>query len=212
MLRAFFFPLLVSSVLTGSLQAQEAVATFQRHAAGLSTFSALFGQRSSSTGFSPCLGLPNGVFETCLRSRRDRQYASLLPYYASNYQPFWYEQSDARPASTAALPVVIEQRAHGPASSGEKPMAKSQVIEIPGATNSTAAKSLPPTIFLLTNGERVESHQFLLTVSNLSVSVDRHRRRIPLDMLDIEATKAANRQRGINLQIPADRNELVLSF
>jgi len=130
----------------------------------------------------------------------------------SNYQPFWYEQSDVRPPTTAAIPVVIEQREGGPATSGEKALAKSQVIEIPSAKNSTAARLLPPTIFILTNGERVESHRFFLTVSNLSISVDRHRRRIPLDMLDIEATKAANRQRGINLQIPADQNELVLSF
>lgn len=108
--------------------------------------------------------------------------------------------------------MVIEQREGGPATSGEKALAKSQVIEIPSAKNSTAARLLPPTIFILTNGERVESHRFFLTVSNLSISVDRHRRRIPLDMLDIEATKAANRQRGINLQIPADQNELVLSF
>jgi hypothetical protein len=31
-------------------------------------------------------------------------------------------------------------------------------------------------------------------------------------MLDIEATVSANHQRGIELRIPADRNEISLSF
>jgi hypothetical protein len=31
-------------------------------------------------------------------------------------------------------------------------------------------------------------------------------------MLDIDATVTANRERGIDLRIPADRNEISLSF
>jgi hypothetical protein len=64
----------------------------------------------------------------------------------------------------------------------------------------------------LANGERLEARRFLLTASNLSVSVDRHERTIPLDMLDLEATIAANRERGIELRVPADRTEIFLSF
>ena len=41
---------------------------------------------------------------------------------------------------------------------------------------------------------------------------DFFQRTIPLDMLDINATIAANREREVDLRIPADRNEISLSF
>ena len=71
---------------------------------------------------------------------------------------------------------------------------------------------LPPTIFILANGERLETRRFLLTASNLSFSIGRQQRTIPLDRLDLDATIAANHERGIDLRIPADRNEISLSF
>jgi hypothetical protein len=52
----------------------------------------------------------------------------------------------------------------------------------------------------------------VLTASNLSASLDRHQRTIPLDILDINARFAANRERGIDLRVPADRDEISLSF
>ena len=71
---------------------------------------------------------------------------------------------------------------------------------------------LPPTIFILANGERLETRRYVLTVSRLSVNIERRQRTLPLDMLDIDATIAANRERGIDLQIPIDRTEISLSF
>ena len=71
---------------------------------------------------------------------------------------------------------------------------------------------LPPTIFILANGERLETRRFLLTASNLSFNIGRQQRTIPLDRLDLDATVAANQERGIDLRIPADRNEISLSF
>jgi hypothetical protein len=46
----------------------------------------------------------------------------------------------------------------------------------------------------------------------LSFSVDRQQRVVPFDMLDIDATVSANHERGIDLRIPVDRNEISLSF
>lgn len=54
--------------------------------------------------------------------------------------------------------------------------------------------------------------RFLLTASVLSFNVDRQQRVVPFDMLDIEATISANHERGIDLRIPADQNEISLSF
>jgi hypothetical protein len=44
------------------------------------------------------------------------------------------------------------------------------------------------------------------------LSVDRRLRIVPFDKLDIDATISANRERGIDLRIPADRNEISLGF
>jgi hypothetical protein len=46
----------------------------------------------------------------------------------------------------------------------------------------------------------------------LSVSIDRQRRNVPLSLLDLGATLSANRERGIDLRIPDDRNEISLGF
>jgi len=89
---------------------------------------------------------------------------------------------------------------------------KPLVIEVPGAANSTFGKSLPPTIFILANGERLETRRFVLTASNLSISIDRQQRIVPTGMLDLKATISANQQCGIDLRIPYDRNEISLSF
>jgi len=67
-------------------------------------------------------------------------------------------------------------------------------------------------MFILRNGERFEARRYLLTHDNLSLTVDRRQRSIPLAMLDIDATVAANRERGIDLRIPADRSEISVGF
>jgi hypothetical protein len=103
------------------------------------------------------------------------------------------------------MPIVVAPP------TAEPPIPKAQVIEIPGVANPNA-KALPPTIFILANGERLETRRFVLTASLLSVSIDRHQRTVPLDMLDINATVSTNHERGIDLRIPDDRNEISLSF
>jgi hypothetical protein len=67
-------------------------------------------------------------------------------------------------------------------------------------------------MFILINGERLETRRYVLTASNLTVSIDRQQRTVPFDLLDINATITANHERGIDLRIPADRNEISLSF
>jgi hypothetical protein len=106
----------------------------------------------------------------------------------------------------------MEQRDEGQVRMSENPPPKSQIIDIPGAANLEVAKTLPPTIFILINGERLESRRFLLTASDLSLNVNRCYRSIPLQMLNLDATIAANRERGIDLRVPTDRNEISLSF
>jgi hypothetical protein len=190
MLRAASFTLLVVSVLNGSPQAQRAGATFHGNAAGQHVHSSFAGRRGfSNRGFSN-------------RSRRRDGFGSyLLPY------DDWlgYEQPEPETMAEApAPPVVVRPTA-------ASPIPKAQVIEIPGDKNAIV-RVLPPTIFILATGERLEARRYVLTASNLSLSIGRQERTVPLDVLDIDATIAANHVRGIDLRIPESRNEISLSF
>jgi len=123
----------------------------------------------------------------------------FLPYGES-----FDDEPDAEAANSSAPPLLIP-RAAAPR------LSTPQVIEIPSVSNSPA-KELPPAVFILASGERLEARRFVLTASNLSVSIDHRQRNVPLDLLDLDATLAANHGRGIDLRIPDDRNEISLSF
>jgi hypothetical protein len=94
----------------------------------------------------------------------------------------------------------------------QAPPASPKLIEVPEKTASTVSKALPATVFILTNGERLEARRYLLTHETLSLTIDGQQRDIPVPMLNIAATIAADRERGITLRIPADRNEISLGI
>jgi peroxiredoxin len=97
-----------------------------------------------------------------------------------------------------------------------------KIIEIPQsapAPRSTRARHAPPppkpaqkTIFVMANGERLESDEYTMEAGTLQVTVGGERRVIALSALDVKATVALNHQRGIDLKIPQSRNEVSVSF
>jgi hypothetical protein len=129
------------------------------------------------------------------------------PYFFPYDEPYGYEQPETVVTNRPAPAAVV-----APAPEPAPSVPKAQVIEIPVAANASAAKMVPPTIFILANGERLETRRYVLTASNLSFSIDRQQRSVPLGLLDLDATITANHERGIDLRIPADRNEISLSF
>lgn len=207
MLRATLLTLLVASTLAGSLQAQRTGGMSQGHAAG--AHSGFVRQRGISRRSHPRRGVALAGF----RRHDDGFGAGFSPYFYPDDDPFWNEPTYTDEAtSEQAPPLVIEHRGDGQPRMREEPRSKPLVIEIPGAGNPTSAKTIPPTVFILTDGERLESQRFWLTMTNLSISIDHHERTIPFKMLDLDATAAANRERGVDLRIPADRNEISLRF
>lgn len=205
--------LLAACFLGRPLQAQQTVATLQGHAARLAPRSCFAEQSSPANRFGRGRDVLDRVLLSSLQRGSVGMHGFLLPYYVPDDRPSSSEQSEtARAPNEAALPVVITPHEDVPAATRERPVPKSQVIDIPSTTSSRAAKSLVPTIFILISGERLESRRFLLSTKNVSITVDGQHRTIPLQMLDVDATMAANRQRGIDLRIPPDHNEIVLSF
>ena len=135
-----------------------------------------------------------------------RDYPYLFPYDGFFYdEPYESEQGYTEVVEPEPAPAVTQTVA-------PQPPPEPKVIEVPGAGNQPPAKPLPPTIFILNNGERLETRRFLLRSNDLTVTIDRRPRTIPLDQLDLAATITANRERGIHLEIPADPNEICLRF
>jgi len=194
--------LLVAFLLTASLEAQRAGGMVPGHAAG---------QRGSQPGLSPPRGLGNGFFPGYWHHHHGGYGAALFPYFLPDDPAFWYGQPEPDEVTAApVMPVVVERGVWGQWRERELPPIKPKLIEIPASTaNATSAK---PAIFILTDGEQVESRRFLLTANHLSVSIDRHERIIPIERLNLDATVAANRARGVDLRIPSDPNEISLSF
>lgn len=208
MYRAALFTLLAASVLSAPSWAQHGGGG---HAGG----SHLSGGHSGA----PHGRAGSGARHSGFGSRRfDR--AGWNNYGYGGYPYFfgddWYDgyegqegqQEGDAPADRPPAPVVVQRiREERP----PKPLPPAQVIDIPSA-GSSVARSLPPTVFILNNGEKFESDRYVLTANNLSVNVHRSLRTIPLDLLDIDATLAANHDRGIDLRVPNDRNEISLRF
>ena len=108
----------------------------------------------------------------------------------------------------AGLSPGAGRRAGQEQSTPEKPL----VIQTAGAEQAMPATQNPKTIFILANGERLESEHYTIEAGVLHVTVNGQQRTMPLSALNVNATKSANHQRGIDLKLPASRSEVLLAF
>jgi thiol-disulfide isomerase/thioredoxin len=119
----------------------------------------------------------------------------------------------------ASLLDLLKSAGLSPATSGSRRTAQQQsvpdkplIIEAQGAEQAMPVTPNPKTIFILANGERLESERYTIGAGVLHATVDGKQRTMPLSALNMNATKSANRQRGIDLKIPASRSEVLLAF
>jgi len=90
--------------------------------------------------------------------------------------------------------------------------ASPKLLEVPGAQSESPAKPLPPTVFVLKDGEKLEAHHYAINSGSVRATVQGNQRTIPLTALDLKATIAANHERGIDLKIPTHEGEISLGF
>ena len=103
--------------------------------------------------------------------------------------------------------------------SGQRPSASkathpinAKLIEVPAGPSTPLAKPRQATLFVLRSGERIEVRRYTILGGLLRLTVDGKQRAIPLTDLDLKASTAANRERGINLRTPTNPNEVVMGF
>jgi hypothetical protein len=158
--------------------------------------------------------------------RRGNWYGyGFYPGYYGGYGldwdlPYWdyvnFPPTDLPPGPDSEAPgyvsgpaprTVAAMRERVPATPVESP----KLIEVP-LPKDAVVKPQPPALFVLTNGEKLESRRYVLSAESLQIDIDRKQRTIPLSELNVDATIAANQQRGIELSIPQDRSSLFVGF
>jgi hypothetical protein len=210
MQRWLLFALLTAAILVAILlHAQREGGGF--HGAG----SGMAG--GNGMGWGIRAGFPNGSFPRYTRYHHFRNYGLN---FASWYYPYWdggeplefipeSELSVTSPPVAAPPVVIVGSHDYRPPAPPEGP----KLIEVPQTKGSaTATKPERPTLFVFANGERLEARRYTLTASSLQVEIGRQQRRIPLSEINVDATIAANRERGIDLEFPTGRNEIFLGF
>ena len=119
------------------------------------------------------------------------------------------------PASKLASRVGDQGSAHKTTSVVDIPSQDSKATsrdKNTGVDHQTAAAPKPAAIFILSNGERLESDNYILNHDSVQLMQNGAPRTIQMSAINIQATVAANKQRGIDLKVPADKSQMVLSF
>lgn len=85
------------------------------------------------------------------------------------------------------------------------------------AKNTQVKDQAPPkpsasAVFILSNGQKIESGDYVITVDSVSLQQDGQERVYPLSKLNVSATVAANRERGLDLKIPDNKAQITISF
>jgi thiol-disulfide isomerase/thioredoxin len=86
------------------------------------------------------------------------------------------------------------------------------VIEVPAGQSARPERRIPKTIFVFANGNQLEADRYTIDPTSLHVVVNGQKRTIALSELDLNATIAVNRQRGVDLTIPKKSNEVFVTF
>ena len=199
------FMLLISSAAL--LQAQRAGGGFGGSGAQISVGRMPGGHGIGANGFFPQRSVLG------LRTHRDRGFGAFwLPWYYPEWDDdyLWNLPSYRQPVNTPSPQVIVlENRDPRPTA---QPVEPPKLVELAPSKEAPSTRPQPPALFLLKNGERLESRYYLLTTQSLQIDVGSERRTIPVSVLDLDATVAANHQRGIEVTVPRDRATVLLVF
>ncbi len=125
-----------------------------------------------------------------------------------------FYQTPAGRKMSAEMPTIQREAAEA-GRSYMVPIASQLAQDVQQALSKQGGKTPPvpakPAVFILSSGERLESSHYLLSSDSVQVEQGETQRTIPMSALNVDATVAANRARGIDLKIPS-KNQLMLGF
>jgi len=119
-----------------------------------------------------------------------------------------YLRSMLMRAGLGGRPETQMASRQGPPSAGSGP----QWTNVGVAPSAIATKPEPKTIFVFSNGDRLEADHYSVRTGFIHVTAEGQDRSIPMSALDVKQTEAVNRARGINVKLPSSSNEVLLAF
>ncbi len=87
-----------------------------------------------------------------------------------------------------------------------------KLIEVPQDDTTYTPRPKVVAVFVFTNGNRIESDDYLITKDALFINKNGRKTRYPINTIDRAATKAANASRGVDIVFPKSRSEFNLDF
>ena len=157
----------------------------------------LFALIAATLGLSLCASAQTMMEHSSLSTGASTALAAPTKALNAASEKVASKSADAAPAEaappTAPSPTLWEDKS-GPAKQAPPP------------------KPSLPAVFVLANGERVESNNYFMTVKSVRIEQDGKQRTIPMSAVNVDATMAANRQRGVNLKFPTSKTQITLSF
>jgi hypothetical protein len=111
-----------------------------------------------------------------------------------------------------SLPDAARSNEQDSAAPKTKYPSSAKLIEAPLGPDAEPSKPLPPTVFILKTGEKLEANHYTITAGSVHIGEHGNERNIALAALDTKATIAANHERGIEIKIPTQNNQIFLGF
>lgn len=126
--------------------------------------------------------------------------------------PRMAQPATTAPAAPGATAGAAATKAMPPAPDPNAPQAVIwEAPTIPGKKQAPVQPT-PPAVFVLSNGDRVETARYLVSVNSVRVEQNGVQRTIPLSELNVDETVATNKARGLNIKFPTDRTQIMLGF
>ncbi len=116
-------------------------------------------------------------------------------------------RAEQSPASRSSKTQTAD-RGPAPSVGGNSP----QMTIVSGGRSFLPTKPIPKTIFILSNGEQLESDHYVIGGGFVDVTVAGDQRHIALAELDTKKTMALNHAHGVDLKLPTSKNEVFLGF
>lgn len=169
--------------------------------------------RTFNGGHGPGIGFRPG-FGRHFHGNRFGTVIYPFGLYDGFYDGFYDNGYRDVPDQPASPVVVVRDAPAATAPATPVPPAEPKMIEVPEPAKvaSNIART-PAAVFVLSDGRRLETQTYTITDSVLTIKeLHRPAMQVPLDQLNVEATLAENHQRGLNLQLPENRSEIVIGF
>jgi len=146
---------------------------------------------------------------------RGNRFGGSFIYPYGFYDGFYDDGYSRVVEQPAPVVVVRDDQPPAPAPVPQLPPADPKLIDVPqNLVRAASAANVPATaIFVFADVRRLEAQNYTVTDKLITIKEAHHAAvQFPLDKLNVDATISENHARGLDLQLPEGRSEILISF